>query len=135
MASIFTIGLESARLDPNAWEKAASGILAEQVITLSEYWRRMIAAFSRHGLEENITARTPYRNARGDLSTYISLKGTRPNGDGSRGGKQRTVRNAEIAFYNEYGTTLVPKRLWMRAANAAAKPELEKIAEKKGMKP
>ena len=105
-------------------------MLQDQVITLAEYWKRMVRAFSRHGLEQHVVWKPPKRYNNGDLVAYVTLTGTRPNGDGSRGGHTPTVRNAEIAFYNEYGTNIVPKRLWVRTANSEAEPELEKIAQK-----
>lgn len=117
-------------LDPGAWEKAAETILQNQAITLSAYWERMIRAFSKHGLEQAVKAKSPRRYANGELAAYVTFSGTRPNGNGSRGGKNRTVRNAAIAFYNEYGTERVPRRLWMRAANAAAEAELAEIAKR-----
>lgn len=120
------------------WDTASEKLLEEQAITLSEYWRRLVAAFSRHGLEGKLKVSKPKRDRNGNPYIMLTFNGERKNGDGSRGGEHTELRNAEIAFYNEYGTQTrggkqkVPKRLWMRTANNAAEPELAKIAEKYG---
>lgn len=117
-------------MDLTLRESEAEEMLREQAITLEEYWRRYVNAFSRHGLGDKINCSAVKRDKNGNLYVTLSFSGQRKNGDGSRGGKKLTVRNAEIAFLNEHGTKTVPKRLWMRAANAAAEEDLQKIAEK-----
>lgn len=117
-------------LDLSLRESEAEEMLREQAVTLEEYWRRYVNAFSRHGLGDKISRSAVKRDKNGDPYTTLSFSGERENGDGTRGAKKLTVRNAEIAFFNEYGTKTVPKRLWMRAANAAAEEDLQKIAEK-----
>lgn len=59
----------------------------------------------------------PARKRDGIMSLYITSKGTRVR---TRGKKTQEVRNAEIAFINEYGKRGQPARPFIATANAAA---------------
>lgn len=59
----------------------------------------------------------------GQRVIYVSPTGTRKRG-------KKSIRNAEIAFLNEYGTKTIHARPFIRTANERTAPEQEKAALK-----
>lgn len=59
----------------------------------------------------------------GQRVIYVSPTGTRKRG-------KKTIRNAEIAFLNEYGTKTIHARPFIRTANERTAPDQEKAALK-----
>lgn len=71
---------------------------------------------------DNIKINKPKMSDTGG-SVTITFAGTRPNGN-------KTIRNAEIAFIQEYGTDTIPARPFIREAMESSADNIGKVGEK-----
>lgn len=150
-AKIFISGVQQhGDLDLYMWggDGISEQLIEDQAKCVEKHWKATLKTFSKHGLNRQVKHTKPKEDKKGRICSTVYLVGERRNGDGSRGGKKLKIRNAEIAWLNEYGTGTfkalrrdgeagsleetrrVPRRLWHRAALAAAEPELDQITKK-----
>ncbi|MGI6156590.1 MAG: hypothetical protein ACOYEB_11795 [Enterococcus lemanii] len=65
---------------------------------------------------ESVKVQKPEASKRGGRQIAITFSGSRPNGN-------KTKRNAEVAFINEYGKSGQPAKQFIRIANETAADE------------
>lgn len=80
----------------------------------------------RSGAVANSIKRGKIAKTKDGHAIYVAPQGTVTRGKR----KKQTVRLAEIAFLNEYGTHQQPARPFIKTANERAAPEAVKAAEK-----
>lgn len=126
MAKIEIKGFETWISDINEFANATTDLIDKILIAQADI---VVEHQKRKGREygvyrTGVTLNSIKRKApkQGDNGRYIIVT---PMGNNSKG-----VRNAEVAFINEYGKRGQKARPFIRDGNKAAEPEADKAAEK-----